>query len=275
MPLAQRTEDAMTTPQIAQPSMAAPPAEVALLGPQTAGSLLRNIMRMYRSHFGVLMACTVLPIGPFLLPIVWLASSESQWVLLAALPYMVAAFISSGAMTIAISDICLGNRPTVKHAFQRVLGRRLWVRMLTTGLLLTLLIWLGMLALLLPGLWLMARGFLSSIVVALEGLGAKDAIRRSFALTKGQAWRIAGLTCLPLLLAYVVMVLVVMVVTIAGALTVGDAEWLGVAIALLSHALALALFTPVMGITMVLLYYDQRVRREAYDVQALAEDLMR
>lgn len=265
----------MNTPQIAQPSLAAGPAEVALLGPQTAGSLVRNIVRMYRGHFGILMACTVLPLAPFLLPIVWLSSSESQWVVLAALPYMVAAFISSGAMTIAISDICLGNRPTVKHAFQRVLGRRLWVNMLTTGVLLTLLIWLGLLALLLPGLWLMARGFLSSIVVALEGRRAKDAIRRSFALTQGQAWRILGLACLPLLLAYVVMVLAVVLFGIGGALIAGDAEWVGGLIALLSYGLSLALFTPVMGITMVLLYYDQRVRREAYDVQALAEDLMR
>lgn len=265
----------MSTPQIAQPSLAAGPAEVALLGPQTAGTLLRNIVRMYRGHFGILMACTVLPLAPFLLPIVWLASSESQWVVLAALPYMIAAFISSGAMTIAISDICLGHRPTVKHAFQRVLGRRLWVNMLTTGVLLTLLIWLGMLALLLPGIWVMARGFLSSIVVALEGRRAKDAIRRSFALTKGQAWRIIGLACLPLLLAYVVMVLVVLLFSIAGALTAGESEWVGALIALLSYGLSLALFTPVMGITMVLLYYDQRVRREAYDVQALAEDLMR
>jgi hypothetical protein len=265
----------MSTPQIAQPPLAAGPAEVALLGPQTAGSLLRNIMRMYRGHFGILMACTVLPLAPFLLPIVWLASSDSEWIVLAALPYMVAAFISGGAMTIAISDICLGNRPTVKHAFQRVLGRRLWVKMLTTGMLLTLLIWLGMLALLLPGIWLMARGFLSSIVVALEGRGAKDAIRRSFALTKGQTWRIIGLTCLPLLLAYVVMVLSVVLFGIAGALVGGDSEGVGLLIALLSYGLSLALFTPVMGITMVLLYYDQRVRREAYDVQALAEDLMR
>ena len=31
----------------------------------------------------------------------------------------------------------------------------------------------------------------------------------------------------------------------------------------------------MIGITGVLLYYDQRVRREAYDVQTLAEDLMR
>ena len=30
-----------------------------------------------------------------------------------------------------------------------------------------------------------------------------------------------------------------------------------------------------MGMTMVLLYYDQRVRRESYNAQALSEDLMR
>ena len=37
----------------------------------------------------------------------------------------------------------------------------------------------------------------------------------------------------------------------------------------------LGVVTPALSITMVLLYYDQRVRRESYDAQALAEDLMR
>ena len=46
-----------------------------------------------------------------------------------------------------------------------------------------------------------------------------------------------------------------------------------VAIGILAASLGLIL--PVASITTVLLYYDQRVRRESYDAQALSEDLMR
>ena len=265
----------MAVPHLAQ-TFATPPApEAALLGPQTAGILLRNIIGMYRRHFGILMASAVLPVAPFLLLIFWLSALESPWVVLGVVPYMVAAFVAGGALTVVISDICLGNRPTLVHAYRRVLGQQRWLHLLATGLLLTLMMWVGTLLLVLPGLWVMARGFLSSIVVTLEGRSARDAIKRSFALTHGQAWRIMGLTLLPLLLAYVAMVVCVMVVAIVASLTLGDATLAGVLVQVVSFALGLALFAPVMGITMVLLYYDQRVRREAYDMQALAEDLMR
>lgn len=265
----------MSTTRAAQPFTVSQAPDVALLGPQTAGILLRNIIGMYRRHFGILMVCSVLPMAPFLLLILWLLALKSPWVGAGFLPYMVAGFFAGGAMTVVISDICLGNRPTLVRAYRRVFDRERWLHMLATALLLTGLVWGGMLLLLLPGLWVMARGFLSSIVVVLEGRSARDAIKRSFALTHGQAWRIVGLTLLPLFLAYVLIVLCLLLLTVVGAFTMADFDEGGVLVHGVSFVLSLALFAPVMSITMVLLYYDQRVRREAYDMQALAEDLMR
>jgi hypothetical protein len=37
----------------------------------------------------------------------------------------------------------------------------------------------------------------------------------------------------------------------------------------------LSLLTPLFSLYVVLVYYDQRVRLEAYDIRALSEDLMR
>jgi hypothetical protein len=260
--------------------MAAPAIELtnsapALLGPQPVGILLRNILRTYRRHFGVLMACSLLPMLPFIVLLKWQTAIKSPWALVVLLPYMVAAFVAGGAMTVVVSDICLGNRPTVAHAYGHILGQRRWWRMLSTGLLLAVMMWAGLLLLLLPGLWVMVRGFLSSIVVVLEGRKGMDAIKRSFALTKGQAWRIFGLTLLPPLLAYIALFLCIMVVVIVGELTLHDPAGLALLTETAADVLGQVLIAPVIGITMVLLYYDQRVRREAYDVQALAEDLMR
>jgi hypothetical protein len=243
----------MTAPAIELANSAPAPA---LLGPQTVGILLRNILRTYYRHFGVLMACSLLPTLPFIILLKWMAATP--WVLVVLLPYTVAAFIAGGALTVVISDICLGNRPTVGHAYRRGL-------MMEAGLLL----------LLLPGLWVIVRGFLTSIVVVLEDRKGMDAIKRSFALTKGQAWRIVGLMLLPLLLALIVLILCDMVVLVVGSFTLHDQAGLQLLIGTAGDVLGQLLFAPVIGITMVLLYYDQRVRREAYDVQALAEDLMR
>lgn len=259
----------MTAPSIELTDRAAAPA---LLGLQTVGILLRNILHMYRRHFGVLMACSTLPTLPFIVLARYLW--PDPWALVALLFYVVAAFVAGGAMTVAISDICLGNRPTVARAYGYVLEQRRWWRMLSTGLLFGVIMWAGLLLLLLPGLWVIVRGFLTSIVVVLEGRKGMDAIKRSFALTKGQAWRIFGLMLLPLLLAYGAAFLCIVIVIIVGML-------LTVPVALdflagtAADVLGQVLFAPIVGITMVLLYYDQRVRREAYDVQALAEDLMR
>jgi hypothetical protein len=260
----------MTAPAIELANSAPAPA---LLGPQTVGILLRNILRTYYRHFGVLMACSLLPTLPFIILLKWMAATP--WVLVVLLPYTVAAFIAGGALTVVISDICLGNRPTVGHAYRRVLGQRRWWRMLSTGLLLGLMMEAGLLLLLLPGLWVIVRGFLTSIVVVLEDRKGMDAIKRSFALTKGQAWRIVGLMLLPLLLALIVLILCDMVVLVVGSFTLHDQAGLQLLIGTAGDVLGQLLFAPVIGITMVLLYYDQRVRREAYDVQALAEDLMR
>lgn len=242
---------------------------------QTVRSLLRNILRTYRRHFWVLMLCSAVPMLPFILLMRKLTAIESPWVFAALLPYMVAAFIAGGAMTVAVSDICVGNRPTVARAYGHILRQRRWWRMLSTGLLLGAMMWAGFLLLLLPGLWLAVRGIMSSIVVVLEGRKNMDAIKRSFALTKGQAWRILGLTLLPLLLATVAMFLFLTVVAVIVALTLPDLAALRWQIEAAVDVLAQVVVSPVLGITAVLLYYDQRVRREAYDVQTLAEDLMR
>lgn len=154
---------------------------VALLGPQTAGILLRNIRFMYRRHFGVLITCCVVPMVPWLLLFLWHLAGNSQWAGLSFLFDMVAGFFAGGTMTVVISDICLGNRPTLMHAYRRVFGRDRWLHMLATGFLFSVMVRGGMLLLLLPGLWVLARGFFSSVVVMLEGRSARDAIKRSFA----------------------------------------------------------------------------------------------
>jgi uncharacterized membrane protein len=165
---------------------------------------------------------------------------------------------------VVVSDICLANRPTVARAYRHIIGQRCWWRMLSTGFLLSVMRWAGSLLLLRPGIWVIVRGFLSSIVVGLEDRKGMDAIKRSFALTKGQAWRIFGLTLLPLLLGFAALSLCIIVVVLAVLyFLIGTAR----------DVLVQVLSAPVTGITMVLLYYDQRAQRN--DAQALAEDLMR
>jgi membrane-anchored glycerophosphoryl diester phosphodiesterase (GDPDase) len=134
---------------------------------------------------------------------------------------------------------------------------------------------LGTLLLLLPGIWIAIRSIFSATIVVLEGRSARDSIRRSFDLTRGQFWRLFGLLALIALFTFCVMFGVFFVGGLAGGLGDMDEGRMVHVVEAVINLLTFGLVTPAFGIAMVLLYYDQRVRRESYDAQALSEDLMR
>lgn len=274
----------MNAPDMAAAIAAPGPAGSAdapdtLLAAQTAGSLLRHNLSMLRRHFGVLQLCGVLPVLPAMLALLLLGDEHPALLLLVWPVYMIAFTIASAALTVAVSDICLGNRPTVRHCFARAVARGRWWSLALTSALFALAFMCGLVLFLLPGLWLLMHGLLLSTVATLEGRRNLDAIKRSIALTRGQAWRIAGLFSLVLVLAYVAMLLLVVLVIFLCSLLLlllqVDAKTVEIAMAAMGGVVAFGLVTPVFGTTLVLLYYDQRVRREAYDAHALSEDLMR
>ena len=252
--------------------LASPPLSVAvapaLLGEQTMSSLFANIVHVYRHQFRVLVLCCALPMFPLLLFMELLKVLGPIGTLLGALPYLVGSFIVSGALTVALSDICLGNQPTVRRSYARILGGKRWWYLISTALLYSLAAGLGFVLLILPGLWLMVRGLFSAIIVALEGRRSLDALRRSIALTKGQAWRIIGASLPTYLL---ILVFAVGLGIVAPKLP----PVVATVVIVLGNFVLLATLSPAMALTLVLLYYDQRVRRESYDAQALSEDLMR
>jgi len=236
-----------------------------LLGEQTADSLIRNTWRVYRRHFGRVVLTFALPTFPlFVLATV----PPEPWNLAFAYPFLAALFIASGALTIVVSDICLGNAPSVRRSFSQVLRRRTWLKLITAALLGSLLVYLGLVLLLVGAVWAFIRLIFSPVVVALERRSGRAAIRRSFQLTRGQFWRLFGLFALTFLLASLVAIILVVPV---GVVALANEELSG----LLVFLLLFAWYWPVLGIATVLLYYDQRVRREGYDADALSEDMMR
>ena len=247
-----------------------PPATAvpALLSEQTMSSLFANIGHVYQHHFRVIFHCSALPMFPLLLLMEVVKVTAPKWVMLVVLPYSLVSFVVGGVMTVVLSDICLGNRPTVRRSYARILGENRWWHLISTGLVFSLGVSLGMLLLILPGLWLWVRGFFTFVIAALEGRRNRDAIKRSMALTKGQVWRVVGLT-LPFYLILMVPIWGL------GIVASGLPAMTGFVVSLLVNFVLLMVFTPAFALALVLLYYDQRVRRESYDAQALSEDLMR
>lgn len=255
---------------------------------QTAGQIIRNAYAIYWQHFGVLFLIFFIPVAPFA---AWAAYSQFDEASIHQAANLLSTFaqlFSGAAMAIAVSDICLGNQPSVTRSWRCVFGS-LTGKLLGTYFLFLLILLVGLLLFFVPGLIFYSWFMFSLTVVALERLGGWDALRRSRALGKGMHARNLGVFML-LFLIYTTYLFVGMTL---GAFLLGGvvgilfpenyeeilAEMFNsikvhVTFSIL-QAIIVSLLAPPVYIGTVLLYLDMRSRKEAYDVTMLAEELRR
>ena len=262
------------------------------LQPQTTGDLLRNTFVIYGKGFAAILLTYLLPVLPFQL---WQAEAKAAnntaLYVLGYVAAIVAGLFAFGAIAIAVSDICLGNKPSVVRSYKRVFstisGKLLVTNFLTivcwgipalplyilpasfgkaTGTAKTIM-FLTMVASLIVVMTVVLRLLFASSIVVLEGLWAVNALKRSEALARGFNWR--NLAVL-ILLFVIVLVVLVMAATLFTLLHVNSAF-----AGRIFTVVVATTVVPLFFIAVVLLYYDSRVRKEAYDNSALAEDLRR
>ncbi|MFD5232524.1 glycerophosphoryl diester phosphodiesterase membrane domain-containing protein [Streptomyces qaidamensis] len=128
-------------------------------------------------------------------------------------------------------------------------------------------------------LWLAIRFSLASPALMLEKQGIKKAMSRSAKLVQGTWWRIFGIQLLATLIANVVASIIVIPFTLLAAALSGDGltGWLNTGVGSLGWTFliisgigsvigSMITFPITAGVT-VLLYIDQRIRREALDLE--------
>ncbi len=103
-------------------------------------------------------------------------------------------------------------------------------------------------------------------VVMLEEKGAFQALRRSSVLTKGYRFRFLGIT--------LVMMLFISILGLPGTMVNGLLSALGLPfVGFLGNQGWNALLQPLSSLWIVLFYFDQRIRKEDFDLYVLAESL--
>jgi hypothetical protein len=125
-----------------------------------------------------------------------------------------------------------------------------------------------------PTIYFSARWIVATPILLAEGLGALDALRRSWALTKKHVWRAVGYLILLYLITFVVISLPVglfqqIILIILPTSGIGLATAISTA---LSSAITVV-WTPFYTCAVVLLYYDLRVRVEGYDLDLRVQQL--
>lgn len=231
----------------------------------SAGTIVRSSFEIYRRYFGVLLLSTLIPFVPFLiLQLLGVIEQNSvAGVVLLFLPSL----LNIVPTTVLISDICVGNEPALGRAYRRAFGK-LTGKVLLTILLVFGLIVLGFVLLIVPGIVAGCWLTFAAVVAVLERTSAPAALGRSRQLGKGHYLRNAGTYVVTGLIAYVPAFILSAIIGAVGGLADAPRKVIELAGSLLG---VLAAAPPAIAV--VLLYYDMRVRKEAYDSTKLAEDL--
>ncbi|MFH8383105.1 hypothetical protein ACH4E7_19485 [Kitasatospora sp. NPDC018058] len=124
--------------------------------------------------------------------------------------------------------------------------------------------------------WLLIRYSLAAPALMLEKQGVMTALSRSRRLVRGSWWRIFGIVVLSKVLSVIIgMVLLIPARFIGLVLGFGSVDRLGsgnqsvgmLVMTAVAGIIASALTTPFMAAVGVLVYIDQRIRREALDIE--------
>ncbi|MEU7036663.1 hypothetical protein ABZ958_23700 [Streptomyces sp. NPDC046237] len=227
-----------------------------------------------------------------------------QTSLLASVPailiLLMATLVSAALLTVVISRAVLGRPVSIGAAWREARPRLLQLLGLT--LLLPLMGAAIMLVALLPGtlvgdaaggllvalgalggmvaiVWLMVRFSLASPALMLERQGIVSSLKRSAKLVQGSWWRIFGITLLTQLLLFITAMIIAIPFAIIGIAADGagfsgilsgstpEFGWTFLIITGIGGVVTNAIAYPISAGVTVLLYIDQRIRREALDLE--------
>ena len=188
--------------------------------------------------------------------------------LLSEVLFLVMTVALSGCLITVISEAVLGRPLSPSQAFERVKPRI--PSLAGLALLIGLIVAIGFILLVIPGIFALVALSLSAPAFILERIGVTDSMRRSWALVKGDFWRVLGILLLGLLIVFVIMLVINIPFFIAaGASTLatgGDVGWGALIILAIGQIIAGTISQPISAGIVALLYVDRRMRAEGLDV---------
>lgn len=234
----------------------------------SVGEILDATFGLYRNNFAVLVSIAVICVGaPTLMYIyVALAGGPGEYLTMwfaAALLQAIGGLVALGATVWAISEIYLGREPVIGDALSFALTKM--GRVLIAGLVKYLLVAIGMVFLVIPGI-VIACGYAVVVqTVVLEDLrSGTDGLGRSWNLTRGYKGKAFVLGLTVFLLIYIPLGVAQ---TIASIMT-GFAPW----VEAMGQVVWIIVY-PLLPCALTLFYYDLRVRQEAFDLEILSHTM--
>lgn len=266
------------------------------LRPLSMGEILDRTFSLYRRHFLLFIGISALPhvltltfglLQVLVLqdPVVVTRAGRPATVLLprygttvsvvtTLLSLLVAGLVyvlSQGGTIAAVSELYLGRTTSIAASLRRV-----WddIGTLFAVIVLNSLATVGAgLLLVIPGIYVGCRLLVCLPSAIVEGCGPRESLSRSWNLSKGFAFRafLLGLLYLVIALSAGMLIGVLLVYGIQSAANHGAALRAWLAAQQVLSSLIDILIVPIMLIGTAILYFDLRVRKEAFDLQFMMD----
>lgn len=180
--------------------------QIDLTTPRRVGQIVEAAFRLYARMPLVFMCLAGIIVVPYVIvnDLVTNAkhvSSPTVLVLFLASVAIVTPFIVAMQMQVLI-DLGAGQRPAIRDVIAR--GLRVLPVVAAADIVANLIAIAGLFFFVIPGLLAAVRLAVAAPVAATERVGWPEAIRRSFGLTRGNAWRVFGLILIEDALTYLV-----------------------------------------------------------------------
>jgi len=257
------------------------------LRPLSLGELLDRTFFLYRKNFLLFVGIVALPhLGLMAVQFANLVMRSQrvvvgfslQGILWTAAIYLImfgVAGVSQGATSVAVSKLHLGNRVSIGESFAGIKNKVFYLWALVVLQFLGVMV--GIVLLIIPGIILGLMWMLTVQVAAIEDGGFFNSFARSAALTKGHRGRgfVICLIFVAVLYAATLLWAIPMGIFVVLAARGGHGAqplWFLIA-APIGSFFSQCLAGPLMTIGLSLFYYDERVRKEAFDLQHMMTTL--
>ena len=259
------------------------------LRPLSFGEILDVALKIFGRHWRTLVACVLVPTIPIQIVsvLVILAIAPEQYdpnrsptaapegtgteiaaILVVQILSLIASLLATAACFKAVADGYLGQQPTLGGSLRFGLPRvpRLFGLSIVCGVMIVV----GIFGCLVGALFVAALVVLSVPALLLERIGVFAAIGRSFELVKGRYWE----TVLMLLVIFAgLFVITLFLGSIFGVVGADSGETANAVASFVASVAAAAVTTPILASILTVLYFDQRVRKEGFDLQRLADGI--
>jgi len=257
------------------------------LRPLSLGEILDRTFTLYRNNLLLFVGLAAIPRLPSLIAgllqlqinggtisvsqggLSGLTGSTIAFVLVTWALALVGYLYAQGASVAAVSELYLSRPISISQALRRVtdeIGPLLGALMLNG-----LVILVGFIFLIVPGVYLMCRLFVVVPAAVIERKGPAESLSRSMMLTKG----FAGRAFVILALYFAISIGFGIVVSLPAGIAVATRNITAIQtwapIQAIVSAILEAFITPILLISSSIFYYDLRVRKEAFDLQMLMD----